>query len=465
MALPETFLEALSAVLGNAQAQALVHTIEETEPSVSIRINPAKCPNPDAIGGKRVPWCSDTGRYLDQRTAFTFDPALHAGRYYVQDASSMFISHVIKSLVSEPVRYLDLCAAPGGKTTAALSALPEGSLVVANEIVPLRAQILRENVIKWGYPNAVVTHNAPDDFNDAFENFFDVIATDVPCSGEGMMRKDSEAVAQWSPALVQECADRQKHILSSIWHCLRPGGLLIYSTCTYNAQENEQMVRYICETLGADSIQVPVEEAWNIAPAVEGNAHCYRFMPHRVQGEGLFMSVLRKHGDGPLKCPNTTASHLRSRMPAAFAHFLGWLNDSNNYLLPRTNDGTYNAYPKDHEQALNALIDHLRVIHAGVPLAALKGKDAVPQHAIALSTALREGAFPECEVDFAQAIAYLRGEAIALPAGTPRGMVIITHRQSRLGFVKNLGNRANNLYPKEWRIRSTHITQPDSPLL
>ena len=189
----------------------------------------------------------------------------------------MFIAHVIKQFIHEPVRYLDLCAAPGGKTTAALQALPQGSLVVANEIVPPRARVLADNVIRWGNPYCVVTSNAPAQVGK-LTHFFDVIAADVPCSGEGMMRKDDEAVAQWSPALVEQCAQRQREILTDVWPALRHGGLLIYSTCTYNRQENEEMADFIVKELGATSLEVPIEPNWNIHPAIGSDCHCYRFM-------------------------------------------------------------------------------------------------------------------------------------------------------------------------------------------
>ncbi len=219
MNLPEAFIEQLRGLLHD-EWEALADAITSSEPSVAVRVNTARGADvPD--GARHVPWCGQ-GYYLDNRPPFTFDTDWHAGRYYVQDASSMFIAHVIGSLIHEPVRYLDLCAAPGGKTTAAIQALPDGSMTVANEIVPPRARVLADNVIRWGHPRCVVTSNAPAQVGK-LTHFFDVIAADVPCSGEGMMRKDDEAVAQWSPALVDQCAQRQREILSDVWPALRPG--------------------------------------------------------------------------------------------------------------------------------------------------------------------------------------------------------------------------------------------------
>ncbi|MBR4829232.1 MAG: rRNA cytosine-C5-methyltransferase, partial [Muribaculaceae bacterium] len=380
------------------------------------------------------------------------DPDWHAGRYYVQDASSMFISHVIKHLIHEPVRYLDLCAAPGGKTTAALQALPTGSLVVANEIVPPRARVLADNIIRWGNPHCVVTSNAPAQIGK-LTHFFDVIATDVPCSGEGMMRKDDEAVSQWSPQLVEQCAERQRGILTDAWNALRPGGLLIYSTCTYNRLENEEMAHFIVHELGATSLEVSVEDSWNIHPAIESDCHCYRFMPHRVNGEGLFMAVFRKDGDMPRELPRI------KEKPSKKADEIGknWLNSSDDFVIDNVGDISV-AVPQHMHRETVALRASLNVLHAGVELATFMGRKTVPHHALAMSTARAEGAFPVCEVDYPSALRYLRGESITVDA--PRGHVLIAHQGAVLGFANNLGNRANNLYPKSLRILSTHL--PDT---
>ena len=361
----------------------------------------------------------------------------------------MFIAHVIRHFVQEPVRYLDLCAAPGGKTTAAMQALPENSLTVANEIVPLRARVLADNVIRWGNPRCVVTSNAPTQVGK-LTRFFDVIAADVPCSGEGMMRKDDEAVSQWSPTLVEQCALRQREILTHVWPALRPGGLLIYSTCTYNRQENEEMADFIVNELGATSLEVPVEPSWNIHPAIGSDTHGYRFMPHRVDGEGLFMAIFRKDGDAPrqdfrIKAKNTKKADEIGK---------NWLNLPNDYEIGQQGD-LYIAVPMELRSEVTALRASLNVLHAGVELATVMGRKTVPHHALAMSTARAAGAFPVCEVDYPTALRYLRGESITVDG--PRGYVLIAHEGAVLGFANNLGNRANNLYPKSQRILSTHL--------
>ncbi len=446
MKLPEAFIEQLQGLLPD-EWQALADAITSSEPSVAVRVNAARGVSvPD--GARRVPWCGQ-GYYLDNRPQFTFDTDWHAGRYYVQDASSMFIAHVIGSLIHEPVRYLDLCAAPGGKTTAAIQALPQRSLVVANEIVPPRARVLADNVIRWGHPRSVVTSNAPAQVGK-LTHFFDVVAADVPCSGEGMMRKDDEAVAQWSPALVEQCAQRQREILTDVWPALRPGGLLIYSTCTYNRQENEEMADFIVRELGATSLEVPLDPSWNIHPAIGSDCHGYRFMPHRVDGEGLFMAVFRKDGEGPrqdirIKEKNTKKADEIGK---------NWLSCFDEYVIGQQGDLSI-AVPVDIRCEVAALRTSLTVLHAGVELATVMGRKTVPHHALAMSTARAADAFPVCEMDYQTALRYLRGESITVDG--PRGYVLVAHAGAILGFANNLGNRANNLYPKSQRILSTHL--------
>ena len=449
MKLHEEFIGQLRGLLPQ-EWEALTEAITSSEPSVAVRVNAARgVAMPSDV--RRVPWC-DQGFYLQDRPAFTFDTDWHAGRYYVQDASSMFIAHVIKHFVHEPVRYLDLCAAPGGKTTAAIQALPQRSMVVANEIVPPRARVLADNVIRWGNPRCVVTSNAPAQIGK-FTHFFDVIAADVPCSGEGMMRKDDEAVAQWSPALVEQCAQRQREILADVWPALRPGGLLIYSTCTYNRQENEEIADFIVRELGATSLEVPVEPEWNIHPAIGSDCHCYRFMPHRVDGEGLFMAVFRKDGNAPRQ--DIRIKEKSSKKADEIGK--NWLAKPDEYVIEQQGDLSI-AVPLDIRREVAALRASLNVLHAGVELATIMGRKTVPHHALAMSITRSADTFPVCEVDYPTALRYLRGESITLDG--PRGFILVAHKDAILGFANNLGNRANNLYPKPLRILSTHL--PDT---
>lgn len=462
MNLPQSFVERTRQLLGDEQYPLFEQALG-TEVPVSIRPNRMKCNLP--VAGEPVPW-APSGVYLEKRPTFTFDPLFHAGCYYVQEASSMFVERVLREYVQEPVVMLDLCAAPGGKSTLCRSALPEGSLLVANEVMRNRSQILAENLMKWGHPEVVVTNNDPADFTD-LTHLFDVILTDVPCSGEGMFRKDQVAVDEWSLENVDICWQRQRRILSDIWPALKPGGLLIYSTCTFNREEDEDNVAWIARELGADMLEVPVEEAWGITGNLIGDSFpVYRFLPHKVKGEGFFLAVLRKHA-GEVETVEPRAEKkkkggkdVKGKAPQLSVpkEAKDWLQIPGDYQL--TINGTnVQAFPKLHETVYTLLQQYVKVIHAGITLGEMKGKDLIPHHSLAMSTALADGAFPKAEVTYEQAIAYLRKESLVLDAGVPRGYVLLTYQNIPLGFMKNIGNRANNLYPQEWRIRSGYLPE------
>lgn len=430
-------------------------------PVVSIRRNRAKT-HTYALGADTVPWC-DQGLYLSGRPQFTFDPALHQGLYYVQDASSMIYSHIVRRLVSSdgPVAYLDACAAPGGKTTAAIDALPEGSLVVANEYVPARAVTLKENLIKWGCPSAVVTRGDTARLR-RLPGVFDIVAADVPCSGEGMFRKDPEAVRQWSPALVDECVSRQRVIIDNIWDSIKPGGFLIYSTCTFNRPENEDMVRWILDNYDAVSVPLGFDPGWGVVEC----DFCHHFLPGRVRGEGLTVAVLRKGGSGQSmrSASRPVKESVADRRLTDSCR--SWVTSSRDYHFDVAGTSV-RAFPRRWMPLLGQIEKHLEVISRGVEIASVKGRDLIPTQSLAMSAAYARGAFPEYAVDYPVAVAYLRRESVSLPSDAPRGLLLLTFSSvpgqapMPLGFVKNLGNRANNLYPPEWRILSTHI--PDNP--
>ncbi|MBQ6750967.1 MAG: rRNA cytosine-C5-methyltransferase [Bacteroidaceae bacterium] len=410
MRLPNDFEQAMTNILGKDEYARLAEALSMPAPT-SIRINPQKIEAEELAilkEAEQVPWCKD-GFYLKERPSFTFDPLFHAGCYYVQEASSMFLAHVLKQYVNEPVVALDLCAAPGGKSTLALSELPEGSLLIANEVVRQRANILAENLTKWGNPNCIVTNNYAEDFQ-AFSHTFDLIICDAPCSGEGMFRKDPASIGEWSLANVETCWRRQRDIVSNIWHTLKEGGILIYSTCTYNPKEDEENVAWMVETLGAEVLSCKPLPNWGLT---ETNTHFY---PHRTKGEGFFISVLRKTStdEAPV------VGHRKKNLPA---------------------------------QLLQQARRTLKVIYAGMEAPLQTDKHGRPNHSLALSNNLDRTAYPMVEVDESQAIAYLRTEALQLSPDTPRGYVLLTYKGHPLGFVKNIGSRANNLYPAEWRIR------------
>ena len=396
ISLPEDFIRETRLVMGEERFNRFLEALNE-EPPVSIRLNTEKASSLKSDHAKQIPWCPE-GYYLEERPQFTFDPLFHAGCYYVQEASSMFISHILRQFVKDPVTMLDLCAAPGGKSTAARSVLPKGSLLVSNEPIPTRAQILMENITKWGWPDCFVTNNYPRDFRK-IKTRFDIILCDVPCSGEGMFRKDPATIGEWSLQNVEKCWRLQRDIVADAWECLNPGGLLIYSTCTFNLKENEENVRWILDNFDAEILEVSTSPSWHITGSLLNGfgAPVYRFIPGIAQGEGLFAAVLRKQGDG---------SFVRQK----------------------------NRPP---------------VSKSLIPLISSKLKVLTPD--------LPQGDFPSVDVNYGEALKYLRGEAIILPVNTPRGLVTITYKGVALGPVKNIGNRANNLYPKPWRIKTTHL--------
>ncbi|MFA6872680.1 MAG: rRNA cytosine-C5-methyltransferase [Bacteroidaceae bacterium] len=471
--LPEAFLQEMHRLFGSQEAEELAQAIVSGEQPVSIRVNPFKLPL--VASAERVPWSSN-GFYLKERLTFTFDPLFHAGCYYVQEASSMFVEQALRQYVTQPVVMLDLCAAPGGKSTLVREVLPEGSLLVANEVMRNRAQILTENIQKWGHPDTLVTSNRPADFA-GLTNFFDVILTDVPCSGEGMFRKDETAITEWSVQNVELCARRQREILTDIWPSLRPGGLLIYSTCTYNASEDEENVDWIARELGAEVLPLAVASEWGI------KGH-YHFMPHRARGEGFFLAVLRKEGaeewqaleertlvKKAKKEKNKSKGKAKETATVAPEQLGRWLKstapngESYNWQLIAEGD-SYCALRTLHCPALAALREvGLYLLSIGVPLAMQKGKDLIPNQALALSCALQKEVFPQVELSYNQAISYLRRESVTLPDSTPKGYVVVTYKGQNLGFVKQISPRCNNLYPQEWRIRSGYLPEEVRTLL
>lgn len=454
--LPKPFLSTMQGLL-SADEYSLFCSEMERPAKTFIRQNRAKVNVEGA--SEQVVWCSD-GLVLSHRPNFTFDPLLHAGAYYVQEQSSMFLHHVLRQVVSEPVLMLDLCAAPGGKTTLALSALPEGSMLVANEPIRQRAQILAENVSKWGLPNVMVCNNMPAELAQTGIQA-DIVLIDVPCSGEGMFRKDPENIGEWSVQKVEQCQLLQRQIATEAWKCLKPNGILIYSTCTFNTKENEENVAWICSKLGAEIVSVPTPEGWGIGGSRwDGlQERIFRFIPglhpasHLPSGEGLFMAVMRKTS-GQTAVHRQRTTEKRVQVPAEAKRLI-----CNAEAFRFTQLGQHIvALQENLSTVLQQVADKLQVVQAGIMIGQMKGKDLVPAQQLALSTAMRKDSFAQVEVTWETAINYLRREAITLNQA-PRGICLLTYQGLPIGFMKNLGNRANNLYPAEWRIRSTHLPE------
>jgi len=440
MILPEAFVERTKAILGN-EFTALRNALD-CEPSTSIRVNDKMDYHPS---NEHVDWC-ETGYYLAERPLFTADPLFHAGTYYVQEASSMFLYQAVKQHFPEAHTVLDLCAAPGGKSTLLTQALPESSLLVSNEIIHSRAYILAENLIKWGNPNIVVTNNEPKDFA-SLPGFFDALVVDAPCSGEGMFRKTAGAIQEWSEHNVKVCAKRQREILTAAWDSLKTEGVLVYSTCTFNREENEENVRWICEELGAELLRIDLQGNQDITVSDYG----YRFYPHKTKGEGFFLSVLRKSSFPDQTIKNRTDSKKTAKpINKTILPPLSLLEPDRWVIVPENNQ--IKAFDKIRLNDFLLLNKHLKCMHSGILLGEFKGSDFIPATCVALSKKFDKKTVENVELDYKTAISFLRKEAIQLP-DTNRGYLLVCYHGQALGWVKNVGNRCNNLYPQEWRIR------------
>lgn len=441
-ALPVELEATLAALIGD-DVPVLVRALQEPSP-ISLRTNGAK---PSAVDGEQIRWCTN-GRYLSERPAFTFDPLLHAGAYYVQEASSMLLEQALRAtgLLDRDLLALDLCAAPGGKTTHLRSLLTPGSLLVANEVEAARRSALAENLWKWGNGNVVITGSDPASLS-ALPEHFDLILVDAPCSGEGMFRKDPFARQQWNPALVARCSITQHRIVDHAWEALAPGGVLIYSTCTWEPTENEDQLHALLQR-GGEPIAIPLDPAWGVTCTERDTMKAYRCYPHRTRGEGFFIGMMRKPGV------------LRSRTPLqeiTGEETLPWLRDADRRALIEQ-DGILHAVDTHWQHQCGVLSATLRVTAPGTPFAERKGNEWKPHAACATSTWLDRTTFPELDLDEAAAISYLQGQA--LPARNANGTALVTYRGHAIGWVQGAGSRWNNRWPQPWRIRAQ---QPGAP--
>lgn len=456
MNLPQTFIERTKCLIGN-DWENFAEALRQDVP-VSIRINNKKYPDYACLKkDEPIPWCKE-GYYLNYRPQFTYDPLFHAGCYYVQEASSMFIEQAFAKYVNTDVCVLDLCAAPGGKSTLLASLISSDSLLVSNEIIRSRSNILAENMTKWGYANTMVSNDDPMGIGK-LRNVFDVILVDAPCSGEGMFRKDSGAISEWSVDNVKLCQQRQRRVIADIWESLKPGGLMMYSTCTYNEEENEQNVQWTCNEFGAETLPVKIQAEWGITSSLINGVDAYRFFPHKTKGEGFFFALLRKNEGEKYKSDAGRASKNKGRKPNVLPDiYKDYLKDKSRFMFIEDNN-SWMALPKSIADKMIDFRQSLHVISSGVLMGEFKGKDFIPSQSLAMSLELNRSAFTQYELDWRTAINYLRKEPLMLP-DTPKGYILLTYKDIPIGFVKNIGNRANNLYPQEWRIRSANI--PDN---
>jgi len=439
--LPLQLLDSLRNVPGfNKEAFEKVHVAAEE--ITSARINPAKSSKISNVKSQ-IPW-TEFGYYLRERPSFTFDPLFHAGCYYVQEASSMFLEQAFKQLcdLSQPLKVLDLSAAPGGKSTHIQSLISPDSLLVSNDVIRSRASILKDNMIKWGCENVMVTNNDPKDF-EALEDYFDIIVVDAPCSGSGLFRREPDAIKEWSLNHVQLCSQRQQRIVADVWKALRKGGLLIYSTCSYSSEEDEAIVEWMLKQLPAVYCPLSIDPDWRISETGAG----YRFWPHNLKGEGFFLSCLTKSDGGnpsPIKPQKEPAIASKKEM-----NIIGNWALTEGRKLVKSQERVY-AWPEHLSKDFNFLLNHLRVAYSGTILGAILREKFVPDHALAMSS-IKTSSINRIGLTYEQAIAYLKRKDLSIE-NVQKGWLLVTFENHTLGWINALSNRINNYYPKELRI-------------
>ena len=451
IALPVAFVERMRKQLGADEAERLIAALD-TPSSVAVRLNPAKSGEKGVWnGGKAIGW-SVNGWRLSERPSFTLDTAFHAGAYYVQEAASQFIDHIIAGEDLRGKRVLDMCSAPGGKTTIYSTAVGEDGLVVANEYIRSRANILADNVRKWGMGNVLVTNNAPEHLAQ-FEGWFDLVAVDAPCSGEGMFRKEEVAREDWSDEAVKMCAARQMSIVREAWQTLRDGGLFIYSTCTFNDEEDEGVLRAFIEESGevfAPSQRVELQDEWGVVRGEVGAFQTFRFFPHKTDSEGLFVAVVRKVEPTTQRTPKARKRVMQEVDKASRKELSKWLKNADNHSFAMVADTIY-AYRTEQFKAVQALSEGLTAIYSGVAMGQIfKGK-LKPDWALSQYVGLNRSAVGVEELDEERALEYLRKHDIAV-GDMAEGINLVTHNDRALGFVKRIGARCNNLYPNSLKI-------------
>ncbi len=444
MQIPGKFLDSLIGVKGfNKESFEKVHATGEQV--TSIRINSSKLSIADCqlpIEHK-IPW-TEFGYYLKERPSFTFDPLFHSGCYYVQEASSMFLEQALKQTVdlSKPLKVLDLCAAPGGKSTHIQSLISNDSLLVSNDVIRSRANILKDNIIKWGCENVVVTNNDPKDFA-RLENYFDVIVVDAPCSGSGLFRKDADAVNEWSEKNVQLCSQRQQRILADVWPVLKKDGILIYSTCSYSKEEDEVIMKWINDNFSTDKCSLDIE---NFPDIIESDGG-YRFWPDKIKGEGFFLTCFqKKDGDNGATQKNKFRLEFTNKKESEIVS--EWIKVEGMSFIKHKN--TVYAWPVHHVTDFCFLLDTLRVIYSGTLTGELMRDKLVPAHSLAVSKLVSDK-IKRTELNYDQSIQYLQRKELNIATGDT-GWQIVTYQGNSLGWVNVLTNRINNYYPKELRI-------------
>ena len=444
---PSKLLAKLEGIPG-FDAAAFMAAHQQPAP-VSVQVHPVKGAGLFA-NMPQVPWCSD-GRYLEQRPVFTLDPDFHAGAYYVQEASSMFLHYLWQQFLAERtrLRVLDLCAAPGGKSTLIASLLDRESLLISNDVIRARATILEENMTRWGYSNTWVASNDPRDFGRVLTGYFDVMVVDAPCSGSGLFRKDPRALNEWSEDAVVLCNLRQQRILADAWPSLKQDGLLFYATCSYSPQEDEQILDWLADEYEVVSLETAIPEEWGIV-TVKSPRHQltgYRFFPDKVAGEGFFITVLQKK-EKATTCfyPRYKSVHLKKIEEKA-----RYLLNEQPFVFLENDRKLFDAIHPLHEPDWHWIREGLYLRKAGILLGEAGQKEWLPAHDIALSID-RSPHLPTVALSREQALRFLKKEEVAWP-DMQKGWCIVTYNGHGLGWIKALTGRVNNYLPKHWKIR------------
>ncbi len=448
--LPEDFIKQMEADL-QAEAKQLFEALESESPT-SIRYNPFK-----SIAGKSyfenteaIPWTSNSV-YLSKRPSFTFDPFFHAGHYYVQEASSMFLEEVFRQHVdtAEALRILDLCAAPGGKSTHIASLINNESILISNEVIASRASILVENMSRWGNANTIVTNNDPEHFSD-LENCFDVVVIDAPCSGEGMFRKDKDSISEWNLNNVNICSARQKRILHTASKLLRTNGIIIYSTCTYNTKEDVEPVEELISEGGWESLPINISKYPGIVERRKEDVYGYHFYPHKIKGEGFYISVLKKTETEERNWPKVmkNVNYTDKKTKAVVSNYI----ETEGLDFIQHNQQTL-AFPVNlKNEMLGILNTSLRIKKFGVDIGQIIRDELIPEQTLAFST-IKLKNINTINLSREEAIMYLQKKEFNVNSNS-KGWHLMNYEGATLGFAKLMGNRMNNTYPKEWRIRS-----------
>lgn len=441
---PEDFLRNLEEALPH-EFEGVLRSLQE-KPEVSIRLNPNKKVTLQFQNLKQVEWCP-SGYYLNERPNFSQDPNFHSGSYYVQEASSMMLWKVLEFLYPQNVsnhQILDICAAPGGKSTLLQSFFGNENLIIANEIDRKRTEILNENAAKWGAKNLWVTSNPSSAFSN-IKGQFNCILLDAPCSGEGMFRKDDFAIQQWSNQLIQSCIEKQSEILENLWPCLQENGFLIYATCTFNRKENEENLANFCEKHHAESISLKHLEEFGACYSLYNEIHALRMLPGKVRGEGLFISVLKKKDSATNIVFKEKKNQFKIRFP------LQVLQDQNQFLFEEYHDA-FHAIDLNFVNAYHRLKKHVYFLKIGVKIGQVKYDKFIPDAALALSQELDENSFEKIELSKNEALAYLNLQTVH-KSNSKKGYQLVCFNSLPLGWINNVGSRSNNLYPKYWKLR------------